>query len=111
MATIIPTNVAAGISGKTSRNSDIYYRTNRRTGKVTAVKRDEKRYHKNNSPAQRDCQAGFRALQKVVDDWIAEQRLNPTPQFYAAMADFNAQHEVPYFRSYLHQHATEYGIV
>lgn len=104
MAKVTPIAVISRMSGKVNQQSDMYFATNRQTGRVYTGTITES--GKSPSPAQLEQRAKFASTCQLVSAWFADNKPsdshpNGTDVYQRTLSSFRAQHTCGSFRAYV----------
>ncbi|MCR5361216.1 MAG: hypothetical protein K6E73_04315 [Bacteroidales bacterium] len=104
MARITPIAVISRMSGKVSSDSDMYFATNKQTGRVYTAKIGES--NSTPSEAQMMQRNKFAAKSQLVSEWFAANKPsdtapNGTDEYQRIATAFKAQHSCGSIRAYV----------
>ena len=111
MAKIDPNWLLSAMHGRADKKSGVYLRRNFKTGAVYAVQRDPERAS-HSTPNQVKARERFRLISKGSTEFVrqgheAADASSPSPlgnAFLKVQAEFNAQSETAFLRSYVMKH-------
>lgn len=107
MARIETNSLVQGISGKVCAHDDVYFRTNKRTGKVVAVRLCNPST-KESTAKQKAQQEKFRQQSQTTSQWFS-QNLPGSQAYEDAYQDFLAQKRYATFMTYMRARLTRQG--
>ncbi|MBR4710255.1 MAG: hypothetical protein IKP30_09175 [Bacteroidaceae bacterium] len=111
MAKIDPNWLLSAVHGRADKKSGLYLRRNFKTGAVYAVQRNPERTPRS-TPNQLKARERFRLISKGSTEFVRQGREaaeapSPSPlgsAFLKVQAEFNAQSETAFLRSYVMKH-------
>ena len=108
MASVKPIAIVANLSGKVCQHSDMYFSTNKQTGKVYTGKRC---FPSEAAPseAQLAARTKFGQLMGQCKAWLAENKpsatqLKGTELYQQTLAAYKSQHRIGRFNAYIVKH-------
>lgn len=107
MALIRPLEIISSMSGQVCEHSDMYFRTNRQTNKVTTGKRCYPST-KPASEAQTAVREAMKTKAKAIHSYMAAQKLSPSPEYQAIVSAYKAQHTIGSLFGFIMKHYADY---